>query len=57
MKKVLIFIVIALAVIALFSGVGNSSGSSYDDVMAGYDWGDHAYYNRNSHQVEWTPWK
>ncbi len=57
MKKVLIIIVIALAVIALFSGVGNSSGSSYDDVMAGYDWGDHAYYNRNSHQVEWTPWK
>lgn len=58
MKKVIIFIIAALILVGLFScGDSSSSGSSYDDAMAGYDWGDHSYYNRENHQVEWKPWK
>ncbi|MCR5523125.1 MAG: hypothetical protein K6F64_05755 [Clostridia bacterium] len=58
MKKAIIFVIAALLLIGLFChDDSSSSSSSYDDAMAGYDWGDHSYYNRENHQVEWTPWK
>ena len=28
----------------------------YDDVMAGYDWGDDYYYDTNDHEVKKKPW-
>lgn len=57
MKKILIAVVVILLLTGIGSCVSDSGSSSYDDTMAGYDWGDHSYYNRDSHAVEWTPWK
>ncbi|MBO4894714.1 MAG: hypothetical protein J5562_07350 [Clostridia bacterium] len=34
-----------------------TSQEKYDDMMAGYDWGDHYAYNKQNHSVEWVPWE
>ena len=49
-----LIILIIYGIVCLFSG---GSDNEYDDVMAGYDWGDYHYYDRGSHRVETTPWK
>ena len=56
MKKIIVFIIIALLIIGVGS-CGSNSGNSYDDAMASYDWGPNHYYDRNSHQVERKAWK
>ena len=58
MKKIWLIVVLILVLIGgIVSCVSDDDSGSYDDVMAGYDWGDHSYYNRDNHSVEWTPWK
>ena len=36
---------------------GDDGYEEYDEVMGGYDWGDHYYYDSSDHEVKWTPWK
>lgn len=58
MKKIWIVVVLILVLIGFgVNACMDDDSSEYDDVMAGYDWGDHSYYNSANHSVEWTPWK
>ena len=56
MKKIVVFIIIALIIAGIASCGNSGSSSSYDDAMASYDWGDGYYYDRSSHKVEKTLW-
>ncbi len=63
------FLKTAMVILALISVVSfivfcatakpnqKSSQEKYDDMMAGYDWGEHSAYNKQNHSVEWVPWK
>ncbi|MCQ2477361.1 MAG: hypothetical protein MJ125_05970 [Clostridia bacterium] len=62
--RIIIFVVAVILIVglAVFFAVGIESEpktpqAKYDDVMAGYDWGDNYYYSKKSHKVERIPWK
>ena len=64
LKKTLITLAIISAIsFVIFLAVGSanprpkSAQEKWDDMAAGYDWGEHSRYNKENHSVEWVPWK
>lgn len=64
-KVLLISVPVVLVILiigAIIGGVESNSSSEsradaeYDDMMAGYDWGDDYYYDSNDNAVKEKPW-
>ena len=56
-STIVVVVIIIVSIVNVGGDInGDSEYAEYDDIMAGQDWGDGYYYDRNDHAVKKTLW-